>query len=81
MDFIAYTDIPKDRKVIYANFICNYRPLKTETFRVRMTIGGNRLDYPDEKSSLQRKNPLRIRKKKFRKIPDPAQHAIFSQTM
>ena len=38
MDFIAYSDIPKDRKVTYANFICDYRPLKTERFRVRMTI-------------------------------------------
>ena len=51
MDFIAYADIPKDRKVTYVNFICDYQPLKTERFKVRMTIGGNRLDYPDETSS------------------------------
>ena len=32
MDFIAYTEIPQDRKITYANFICDYRPLKTEKF-------------------------------------------------
>ena len=38
MDFITFAEIPQDRKVTYANFICDYRPLKTEKFRVRMTI-------------------------------------------
>ena len=51
IDFISYNEIPNDRKVTYANFICDYRPLKAEKFRVRMTIGGDWLDYPDETSS------------------------------
>ena len=51
MEFIAYSDIPKDRNLRYANFICDYCPLKTEQFRARMTIGGDRLEYPDETSS------------------------------
>jgi len=43
--------IPQDRKITYANFICDYRPQKAETHRVRMTAGGDRLDYPDGPSS------------------------------
>ena len=51
MDFIFHHDIPKDRKVTYANFVCDYRPLKSEKFRVRMTVGGDKLDYFDNTSS------------------------------
>ena len=43
--------IPQGRKITYANFICDYRPQKAETHRVRMTAGGDRLDYPDDPSS------------------------------
>ena len=49
--FIEKAHVPKDRKVTYANFICNIRPQKTETHRVRMTAGGDRLDYPGDASS------------------------------
>jgi hypothetical protein len=37
--------VPVDKKVTYGNFICNYRPLKSEKHRVRLTVGGDRLDY------------------------------------
>jgi hypothetical protein len=40
-----------DRKVTYANFICNIRPQKTETHHVRMTAGGDKRDYPSNASS------------------------------
>ena len=43
--------IPSDRKVTYANFVCNIRPQKAETHRVRMTAGGDKLDYPGDPSS------------------------------
>ena len=43
--------IPPDRKVTYANFVCNIRPQKAETHRVRMTAGGDKLDYPGDPSS------------------------------
>jgi hypothetical protein len=49
--FIPKSRVPKDRKVTYANFVCNIRPQKTETHRVRMTAGGDRLDYPGDASS------------------------------
>ena len=31
--------------------VCNYRPLKEEQFRVRLTIGGDKLLYNDETTS------------------------------
>ena len=49
--FIEKDQVPKDHRVTYANFICNIRPQKTETHRVRMTAGGDKLDYPGDASS------------------------------
>jgi hypothetical protein len=49
--FTNKSQVPEGRKVTYANFICNIRPQKTETHRVRMTARGNKLDYPDDASS------------------------------
>jgi hypothetical protein len=49
--FISKSDVPQDRKVTYANFVCNIRPQKAETHRVRMTAGGDKLDYPGDASS------------------------------
>jgi len=49
--FIKKSQVPSGRKVTYANFICNIRLQKTETHRVRMTAGGNKLDYPGDSSS------------------------------
>ena len=51
MDFISKTDVPKTKKVTYANFVCDFRPLKTEKYRVRMTIGGDKLEYEHETAS------------------------------
>ena len=51
MIFIPRSAVPQDRKVMYSNFVCDYRPLKSEPFRVRMTVGGDKLDYPDETAS------------------------------
>ena len=31
--------------------VCDVRPLKTEKFRVRLTVGGNHLQYPDDTAS------------------------------
>ena len=49
--FVEKSKIPKDRKVTYANFIYTIRPQKKETHRVRMTAGGDQLDYPGDASS------------------------------
>ena len=51
MDFIFHHEIPSDRKITYSNFVCDYRPLKSEKFRVRMTVGGDKLDYFDPTAS------------------------------
>jgi hypothetical protein len=50
--FIHKAQVPQDRKVTYANFVCNIRPQKTETHRVRMTAGGDKLDYPGDASAI-----------------------------
>ena len=45
--FILRSDIPSDRKITYSNFICDYRPHKSETYRIHLTVGGYCLDCPD----------------------------------
>lgn len=41
--FIPKSAVPHGRDVTYATFICDIKPLKTETHRVRITVGGDRL--------------------------------------
>ena len=51
MFFILPHQVPAGRKVTYANFVCTMRPGKTEVYRLRMTVGGDRLDaYQDVRS-------------------------------
>ena len=45
MDFIHFQEVPKTSKVTYANFVCDYRPLKDEPWRVRLVVGGDKLTY------------------------------------
>jgi hypothetical protein len=40
--------IPKDRTVTYARIVVDYRPQKEDPNRVRITIGGNLINYPGE---------------------------------
>ena len=49
--FIPKSKVPKNKKVTYANMVCDYRPLKDEHYRVRLTIGGDKLDYEKETAS------------------------------
>ena len=51
IDFIHRSEVPTHKKVTYANFICDYRPLKEEPMRVRLTVGGDRLDYEADAGS------------------------------
>ena len=44
IDFIRKSEVPANKKVNYVNFICDYRPLKTEPHRVRLKVGGDKLD-------------------------------------
>ena len=41
-------EIPKDRTVTYARIVVDYRPQKADPNRVRITVGGNLIDYPFE---------------------------------
>ncbi|KAI2504487.1 Reverse transcriptase (RNA-dependent DNA polymerase) [Fragilaria crotonensis] len=51
MVFIFPSQVPAGRKVTYANFVCTMRPGKAEPYRIRMTVGGDRLDaYQDVRS-------------------------------
>jgi hypothetical protein len=41
-------NIPKDRTVTYARVVVDYRPQKEDPNRVRITAGGNLIQYPGE---------------------------------
>jgi hypothetical protein len=43
--FVELKNIPKDRQITYGKIVCAYNPQKTEKERVRLTVGGDRLDY------------------------------------
>jgi hypothetical protein len=43
--FIKLTNIPKDRHITYRKTVFNYKPHKKEKERVRLTVGGDSLDY------------------------------------
>jgi hypothetical protein len=43
--FIDLNNIPKYRNITYCKLVCDFKPNKTEKHRVRLTVGGDRLDY------------------------------------
>ena len=51
IDFIIQEQVPKGRDVTYATFVVDYRPLKSEPHRVRITVGGDRLTYTADAGS------------------------------
>ena len=44
IDFIPHSEVPQNVKVTYANFVCSHRPKKTEPWRVRIVVGGDKLN-------------------------------------
>ena len=52
IDFINFTKVPNDRDKAYASFVCNHRPLKSESWRVCIVVGGDRLSYSSDTGSL-----------------------------
>jgi hypothetical protein len=42
--FFIKPTIPKDRKITYGKIVCDYKPHKTEKERVRLTVGGDKLE-------------------------------------
>jgi hypothetical protein len=43
--FIKLTNMPTERKITYGKIVCDYKPHKKEKERVRLAVGGDRLDY------------------------------------
>ena len=50
MQLIQMNDVPHDKTVTYARFLCDYRPQKEEKELIRITVGGDRLEYHGEVS-------------------------------
>ena len=46
--FINKDQVPQDRRrdVTYARICANYRPEKADPYRIRLTMGGDRINYP-----------------------------------
>ena len=51
MQLIQNYEVPNDKTVTYARFICDYRPQKEEKERTRITVRGDRLDYQGDMST------------------------------
>ena len=51
IEFIQKAQVPADRDVTYASFVCDHRPLKSEPWRVCVVLGGDRLSYADDPGS------------------------------
>ena len=49
--FISKDEVPLDRDVTYATYVCDIKLLKAEMHRVRITVGGDRLSCPDDTGS------------------------------
>ena len=49
--FIRKGEVPRGFKVTYGCFVCDYCPLKSEPFKVRLTVGGEILEYQKDESS------------------------------
>lgn len=51
MDFIPKSEVPSNKKVTYDKLVCDYRPLKSDPWRTRLIIEGDRLDYEGDSVS------------------------------
>ena len=51
MSFVPKSSIPIDKIFIYARIVCQYRPLKSEPNRTRLTVGGDRLQWLHDTST------------------------------
>ena len=51
IEFITKEQVPANRDVTYASFLCDERPLKSEPFRVRVVVGGDRLSFDEDAGS------------------------------
>jgi hypothetical protein len=49
--FIRRSDIPKGRKVTYGSFVVDIKDHKEEKEHTRLTVEGDQIEYPDDKST------------------------------
>jgi hypothetical protein len=49
--FIRWSDIPKGRKVTYRSFVVDIKDHKERKERTRLTVGGDHIEYPGDKST------------------------------
>jgi hypothetical protein len=49
--FIRRSNTPKGRKVTYGSFVLDIKDHKEEKERTRLTVGGNQIEYPGDKST------------------------------
>jgi hypothetical protein len=49
--FIRRSNVPKGRKVTYGSFVVDIKGHKEEKERTRLTVGGDQIDYPGDKST------------------------------
>jgi hypothetical protein len=49
--FIRKSDVPKGRKATYGSFVVDIKEVKEERERTRLTVGGDQIEYPGEKST------------------------------
>ena len=39
IEFLYKSEVTKDKDVTYAKFVCNFRALKDDPYRIRITVG------------------------------------------
>jgi hypothetical protein len=51
LDFIDFKDLPRNKKATYVRVVAADRPEKPQPRRIRWTLGGDRIDYPGNKTT------------------------------
>jgi hypothetical protein len=49
--FIRREDVPAGRKATYGDFVVDIKAHKEKTERTRITVGGDQIEYPEDKST------------------------------
>ena len=52
MRYIHKNNVPQGKEITYANMVCNYCPFKDKKYRVRLTIGSNKIEFNKDTASL-----------------------------
>ena len=47
-DFISRKNIPINKKLAYPSYICDYKLLNSEPYRIRLIAGGDKLEYGND---------------------------------